>query len=230
MDGGHKVRTGRHMRNGNEASFIDIMKRYFFTGVGALLPLVVTIYIIYAILRFANDSAGRYFNSILLDTYGFTVPGMGLIVLALIVFAAGFIMSNFLGRKLYKAFERLFLRIPLVSNIYPSVKELSDFLFKAEEKRKFKKVVLVEYPVKGSYSIGFVTREQWEEINEKTAAELMTVLVPFSPMPYSGLLLFLPEEKLIPLDISMNDAVKLVLSGGVVISDRRPRDKGRRVS
>ena len=202
----------------------DLLKRYFITGVGALLPLVVTVYIIFVILRFANNSAGRYLNSVLSDNYGFMIPGLGLIVLALVVFVSGFIMSNFLGRKLYKAFEKLLLRIPLVANIYPSVKELSDFLFRAEKKRKFKKVVLVEYPVKGSYSIGFVTREQWTEINEKTGSELITVLVPFSPMPYSGLLLFLPEKKIIPLDIGMNDAVKLVLSGGVVISGEHVKD------
>ncbi|MBD3379805.1 MAG: DUF502 domain-containing protein [Candidatus Omnitrophica bacterium] len=197
------------------------LRKYLFTGLATLLPLFITFYIIVFIFEFTNRFAGRHINDLLMREYGFAIPGLGLILLTAFVILAGALVSNFLGRKLFELAERFFYKAPLVANIYPSAKKLSDFLFREEEKKKFRKVVLVEYPSPGSYSVGFVTNEGVEDFDKKTGEELVTVLVPLSPMPYSGLLMVLPREKLFEIDMTVNEAIQLVLSGGVVTPDKK---------
>lgn len=199
------------------------LRRYLLAGLGTILPLFITIYVIVFIFRFSNRFAGRYINDLLMQNYGFTIPGLGLIFLLIFVLAMGAFVSNFIGHRIYSKIESIFYRAPLVARIYPSAKKLSDFLFKEEQREKFRKVVLVEYPAPGSYSIGFLTNEGIKELNEKAGEQLVTVLVPLSPMPYSGLLMVLPRDKIRELDMSINDAIKMVFSGGVVVpsgSDR----------
>jgi uncharacterized membrane protein len=193
------------------------LRRHFLSGLAALLPVILTVYIIALALRLTNNLAGNYINHILREKYGFIIPGLGLVLLGLMVMGAGMFVNNFLGGKIFKLTEKLLYRIPLVANIYPAARKLSDFLFKAENNRQFRKVVLVEYPTSGSYSIGFLTNEGVEQFNCATGKELVTVLVPLSPMPYSGLLLVLPREKMVEVDMKINEAVGLVLSGGVVV-------------
>ncbi|MBD3296028.1 MAG: DUF502 domain-containing protein [Candidatus Omnitrophica bacterium] len=200
------------------------LRRYLVSGFATILPLFITIYVIVLIFRISNRFAGRYINDLLMQNYGFTIPGLGLIFLLMIVLGVGAFVSNFIGHRIYAKIESIFYRAPLVARIYPSAKKLSDFLFKEKEREKFRKVVLVEYPAPGSYSIGFLTNEGIKEFNEKAEEQLVTVLVPLSPMPYSGLLLALPRKKIRELDMTINDAIKLVFSGGVVVpsgDDRR---------
>lgn len=209
------------MEDKSKRTFGVSLKRYLFAGLATVVPLFITFYFIFLIFQITNRFAGRYINDFLLENYGFYIPGLGLIFLVLITIAIGAFVSNFLGHRIFSFFDRMFHKMPLIANIYPSAKKLSDFLFKEEQQKKFRKVVLVEYPTPGSYSIGFLTNEGLKEFNEKTDSELVTVLVPLSPMPYSGLLLVLPKEKLIEIDMTINDAVKLVLSGGVVVPDSK---------
>lgn len=207
------------MGDKSKRTFGVSLKRYLFAGLAAVVPLFITFYFILIIFRLTNRFAGRYVNDLLMENYGFYIPGLGLIFVVLITIAIGAFVSNFLGHRIFSFFDRILHKMPLVANIYPSAKKLSDFLFREEQQKKFRKVVLVEYPAPGSYSIGFLTNEGLREFNEKTGDELVTVLVPLSPMPYSGLLLILPKEKLLEVDMKINDAIKLVLSGGVVVPD-----------
>lgn len=214
-------KSERSTHTNQQRSFGRLLRKYLFSGLATVLPLFITFYIILIIFKFTNCFAGQYINAFLLDTFGFSIPGLGLIFLVLAVIGIGAFVSNFLGHSIFAFFDRLFHRMPLVANIYPSAKKLSDFLFSEEEQKKFRKVVLVEYPTPGSYSIGFLTNEGVRQFNDRTGRELVTVLVPLSPMPYSGLLLILPKEKLLEVDMTIHEAVKLVLSGGVVVPDVR---------
>ena len=209
------------MEGKNKRTFGINLKRYLFAGLATVVPLFITFYFIFLIFQITNRFAGRYINNFLIENYSFYIPGLGLIFLVLITMAIGAFVSNFLGHRIFSFFDRIFHKMPLVANIYPSAKKLSDFLFKEEEQKKFRKVVLVEYPAPGSYSIGFLTNEGLKEFNKKTGNELVTVLVPLSPMPYSGLLLVLPKDKLLEVDMTINDAIKLVLSGGVVVPESK---------
>lgn len=211
------------MASEQKRTFAYYLRRYLVAGIGTILPLFITLYVIIFVFRFSNSFAGKYINDLLMENYGFTVPGLGLIFLLIFVIGVGAFVSNFIGHRIYSKIERVFYRAPVVARIYPSAKKLSDFLFKEQEREKFRKVVLVEYPAPGSYSIGFLTNEGIKEFNEKAGDQLITVLVPLSPMPYSGLLMALPRNKVRELDMSINDAIKLVFSGGVVVPSESDR-------
>ncbi len=207
------------MKKREKKAFWSKVRGYLLSGVATILPLFITVYVVVLVFQVTNRFAGKYINDLLIEKYGFSVPGLGLIILLLTVLATGIFVSNFIGSRIFRAAEKFFYKMPIVANVYPSAKKLSDFLFRNESEKKFKKVVLVEYPAPESYSIGFLTNEDVGEFNRKTQKELYTVLVPLSPMPHSGLLLILPREKIIEIDMTINDAIRLVLSGGVIVPD-----------
>ncbi|MFA5411348.1 MAG: DUF502 domain-containing protein [Candidatus Omnitrophota bacterium] len=197
-------------------SLFKALKKYFFSGIAAILPLFLTLYIIVWILLFFDRLTGKLVNPFLLRKFGFSVPGLGLVVTILAVVIVGILYTYFIGKRLYSFIEKLFLRIPFVSAIYPSLKQLSDFLFRHDKMNNFKKVVLVEYPSRDLYAIGFITNENLKELTQKTGSELISVFLPFPPSPFSGLLVLVPKDKITELDISIDEALKFIVSGGVV--------------
>lgn len=197
------------------------LRKYILTGLAVLFPLFITVYIIIFVFKLGNRFAGRYINAFLSENYGFAIPGLGLIFILLFLIVIGFVSSNFIGRRILPFFEKIFMKIPLVANLYPSAKQLSDFLFRMDKKKEFKKVVLVPYPVHGSYSMGFITNEGLSVSDKENNEEIVSVLVPLAPAPFSGVLLFLPKKKIKILDIPIDDAIKLIVSGGVVLPSKR---------
>lgn len=191
------------------------IRRYFFSGIALILPIVITIYILAAVFRFADGLLGRYINYYLKKQFGYNIPGLGLLIFILVIFITGFVAANFLGKKILHLLERWFLKIPLVSKIYPHIKQFVDIVLD-KEKSALKKVVLVEYPRRGVYSLGFITNEGILEIEKKTGSGIITVLIPSVPNPYSGFFFFFKKEEVIYLDMSVEDAIKLVVSGGVL--------------
>jgi len=198
----------------------ELIKRYFISGIAITFPLFISIFVVVFIIRITDELIGNKINACLLKYYGFDIPGLGIILLILILLLVGFLSNLFLGRKLFQIFDRAFKKIPLLATIYPPAKELSDFLFTSEGRGRFKKVVLVEYPVEGSYSIGFITNEELNKLSADLNNKLISVLVPHAPTPFSGMLLFLEERKIKVLDITVDQAVKLIVSGGVVLPQK----------
>ncbi len=196
-------------------------RKYILTGLAVLFPLFITVYIIVFVFRLGDRFVGNYINGFLMRNYSFTVPGLGLIVIILLLLIIGVISSNFIGKKFLPFLERVLLKIPVVANLYPSAKQLSDFLFRMDRKKEFKKVVLVPYPVHDSYSMGFITNEGISVAADKNNENLVSVLVPLAPAPFSGVLLFLPRKKIKILDMQVEDAVKLIVSGGVLLPSRK---------
>lgn len=197
-------------------SFFSYLRRYFFAGVATFLPVIVTVYIIKIVFDFTDQFAGKYINAYLLQQYNFSIPGLGLIATILFFILVGLISSHFIGRKIIPFFEMLLIKIPVVASIYPSLKRLSYFLFGSEKKSKFKKVVLVPFPGPKSYSLGFITNEEVGALKEKAGRELIAVFVPFAPTPFSGFILFISKEEIKFLDISVDLAIRCIVSGGVV--------------
>ena len=184
-------------------------RRYFVTGLATLFPVAVTTWLLWQIFRFADGFLGR--------SLGFQIPGLGLVVTLLVILIVG-AFSIHLGRVAFRTFESAFARLPLVRNIYPAVKQLAAFLFGEEGRHSaFRRVVLIEYPRPKAYSIAFVTSETPTTATGKPQV-LYTCLVPNPPSPFTGPIIFVPEEDVIPLDLSIEDAVKLIVSGGVVAS------------
>lgn len=187
-----------------------MFRRYFVTGLVTLLPVLVTVFLVWKIFEFADGLLG--------DRLGFKIPGLGLVVTILVILAVGVFSIHFFGRVALRTLEAAFLRLPVIRKVYPAVKQLAQFLFGGEDgQTAFRRVVLVQFPRPGSYSIAFVTNEGASSVTGKSQ-HMLTLLVPSPPSPLSGPLIFVPQEDVIPLELSVEDALKLIVSGGVVAS------------
>ena len=193
------------------------LRRYFFSGLATLFPIVLTLYLLVAIFQFADGLLGRFINRYWLRTYGYEIQGLGLAITIILILLAGMLSSQFFGQWMFRNLEGWFSNLPIVRRIYPSVKQLTQFLFTKEEERQtaFRRVALVQYPRAGLYSIAFVTNETTTTATGSSQT-LMPLLIPNPPSPFTGPIIFVPKEDVILLELSVEDAVKLVVSGGVV--------------
>ena len=191
------------------------IKKYFITGILVLFPLLITIFILINVFNFTDRILGKYINTYLKNILGFYIPGLGIILCIIILFFVGFLTTHFIGRRLYLLLDKALRRFPLIRLIYPSAKQIIEFLF-AQKSYAFKKVVLVEYPRKGIWSIGFTTNEGFQEAKEKSNHDLLNVFIPSSPGPLTGFLVLIPRQEVVFLDIATEDAIRLLVSGGVL--------------
>jgi len=146
------------------------------------------------------------------------LPGIGIIASIILIFVAGFFVSNVIGNRLFRFGERLLLKVPFVSKIYNVVKQIID-AFSLQGKPMFSQVVLIEYPRKGTYAVGFVTGECRGEVQTRTAARLINVFIPTTPNPTSGMLMLVPDNEITYLDMTVEEGLKLIISAGVVVPD-----------
>lgn len=197
------------------------LRKNFFTGLAVLLPAVVTILLIRFVVIKTNllllePIAGRLkpylLGNVMLE---YLMRGTLFILIVLIIVLIGYGTRVLLLRTFFSYFEKLFFKVPMIGKIYSAVREMSK-AFLGHSKWIFKRVVLVQYPRKGIYSIGFVTSEAKGEVQDKTVEKLVSVLIPTTPTPLSGFLILVPEEELINLDMTIEEGLKLVISGGIV--------------
>lgn len=191
------------------------LRRYFATGILITLPVFITVYFLFLIFRFIDGIFGKVLNSYIREYLGFSVPGVGIILGVLIVLTVGFVAANYLGKRLIQALESWFLKFPFIRQIYPAAKQIVDS-FISKESPAFKKVVMVQYPAKGIWSIGFLTSESFEEANRKAGRDLLHVFIATTPSPLTGFLILVPKEEVTVMDMSIEDGVKLIISGGIV--------------
>lgn len=190
------------------------LKRYFITGFVVLVPVFLTIYVLAALFRFVDNILGRFLNIYLKAMLGFYIPGLGLLLFFVIIVLVGFLAGRFLGNKIFPRIEKWFLGLPLINKIYPTFKQIILFVL-AQKEFGFKKVVLVEYPSKGIWSLGFLTNEEFKKMSEVAGRDTVPVFIPSSPNPLTGYVIFLPKEELKFPDIPISDALKIIISGGV---------------
>ena len=189
---------------------------YFLAGLLVVVPLGVTFFVITAILKLIDRLLIIIPPRFLPDTYlPFKIPGFGLVLAIVLIMVTGILVKNYIGRRVVDFGEYILSRIPLVRPVYVAVKQLIQAMF-GDTPYAFKRAILVEYPRKGVWAIAFVTGKTYEEIVEKTNKKMINVFLPTTPNPTSGFYLVIPEEDTIPLDISVEDAFKLLISGGVV--------------
>jgi uncharacterized membrane protein len=200
------------------------LRRYLVAGLLVWVPVGVTMLIVGFLVDLMDRTLLLLPDSLQPERLlGFRIPGLGLVLTAVIVFVTGVIVTNLFGMRLVKIGERLLQRIPLVRSIYASVKQVTQSLFSSG--KSFRKVVLVEYPRKGMWSLAFQTGVGAGEISSKTGKSIANVFIPTTPNPTSGFFLMVPHEDVIELDMSVDDGLKMLLSVGVVI----PEDKKDRV-
>lgn len=190
------------------------VKQLFINGLFAILPIVVTIYVLYLVVSFFDNTLGGFVELII----GKSIPGVGLVASIGLIILMGFIVTDYLGSKLIKLGEKLLEKIPVISNIYFGVKQIIN-AFSIQGKEMFNKVVLVEYPRKGTYALGFITGECKGEVQDKTSAKLINVFIPTTPNPTSGMLILVPNEEIIYLDMSVEEGLKLIVSAGIVVPE-----------
>lgn len=186
------------------------LKRYFITGLLVITPIWGTYLVLSTLLSFLEGFLGESLKGI----GKYYIPGMGIITLVVLIFLLGLLTTNFIGRKVMSLWERALNRVPLVSGIYTVFKHIVDTL-SLQGKEQFNRVVLVEFPTDGLYSIGFVTGVTHGEVQNLTKETVINVFVPHSPLPTTGFFIFVPENKVIPLSISVEDGMKMIISCGL---------------
>ncbi|MDY7540319.1 DUF502 domain-containing protein [Undibacterium sp. RTI2.1] len=201
------------------------MRKYFITGLLILVPLAITLWVLHAIISTMDQSL------LLLPEqwrpealFGFKIPGLGTILTLLIIFVTGLLTQNFIGNYVVKIWEGLLNRIPIVNSIYSSVKQVSDTLFSSSG-NAFRKAVLVQYPRQGSWTIGFLTGVPGGDVVQYLDGDYVSIYVPTTPNPTSGFFLMVPKADAIELDMSVDAALKYIVSMGVVAPDQLPVEK-----
>ncbi len=186
------------------------LKTIFTTGLLTILPLAVTIYVFYLVFNFLDNLIGDLIKAL----FNYRVPGIGFAAGILLILVVGFVASNIIGSRLIEYSDRLLQRLPLAKGIYTSAKQIID-AFTVQGKNAFQKVVLLEYPRKGLFVLGFVTGSSKGEIQEKTHGETLNIFVPTTPNPTSGMLILAPRQEVIELDMTVEQGMKVIISGGL---------------
>ena len=202
---------------------IKKIRDYFLSGLLVLVPLGLTVVIIWQIFEKLDGLLKNLVAWIIRDVLDISwiplpIPGLGIAAIILLILGAGMFARNIFGRKLIKWAERLLHVIPFVNRIYKAIQEIAK-VFLSEKRGVFEKAVLIEYPRRGIYCIGFYTRPASGEISNKTQQELLSIFLPTTPNPTSGFLLLLPEKDVLFLDMSIEEAMKMVVSGGAVLPE-----------
>ncbi len=187
------------------------LRKYFITGIIALLPAVAVAYVALIVIRFFDN----IFDGLLTMVFGKSIPGIGLLLTIVTILFVGFFASNYIGKIFLTFTEKIISRIPIANTIYKTVKQIIDAFYTADEK-SFKKVVLIEYPRMGIYALGFLTGTTKGEVQHKKDDEVVNIFLPTTPNPTSGFLLFLPRKDIIILEMSVEEGMKMIISGGVI--------------
>jgi len=186
------------------------LRNYFFTGVIVLIPIGFTLYLSKFLINFSTKLVPSGLNP---NTYlPYAIPGIEIILTIVFITVVGGLSLTFIGKKFLQIIDDLFKRMPILRTIYSAIGQMTDS-FREQEGNK-KSVVLFEYPRKGSWAVGFATKENTGEISDKTNINLVNVFVPTTPNPTSGFLLMIPKEDLIYLDMTFEEASKFIVSAG----------------
>ncbi len=193
------------------------LRRYLVAGLLVWIPLGVTIFILRVLI-------GLMDRTLLLipqqyrpeEWFGFTIPGLGLILTLLVLLITGLLAANIVGRSMVGLWESMLDRIPVVRSVYSAAKNFAEIVF-SDSDQSFKKVLLIEYPRKGVYSLAFQTATNLGEVQGRTGEEMICTFVPTTPNPTSGYIIILPKKDVIELDMEIDEALKMIISLGVVV-------------
>ncbi len=203
-----------------QQSFGARLRRYFLTGLVICAPVVITLYLTWTLIKWVDGWVKPYIPpSYSPDAYlPFAVPGFGLLVALVVITLVGFLTANLIGRSIIGFGERLLSRMPVVRSIYSALKQIFETVFR-EDSDSFQSVAIVEYPRKDLWALAFVATDTLGEVQARLddeAGQTVSVFLPTTPNPTSGFLLFVPKRDVVILDMSVEEAAKLVISAGLV--------------
>ncbi len=212
------------------------MKKLFAKGLVALLPMVVTILVLWLVGSFLYNNIGVPLGDAMKwalvkmtgqppaelerESWFFRsgAPIAGLVVGSVLVFLVGALVATFFGKKLMRLFERILERTPVIGVVYPYARQFAEFFSPGASKRaQFKNAVAIPFPHAGVYSVGFITGEGMRHLNEATQKSMVTVFMPHSPTPFTGVVCWVPREDIVPLPITVDEALRLIISCGVLL-------------
>jgi len=186
------------------------LRNYFFTGVVVLIPIGFTLYLTKFLIQFSSKLIPKGINP---NNYlNFSIPGIEILLTVIFITIVGGLSLSFLGKKFFQLIDDLFKKIPILRTIYSAFVQMTESFTNKDSNKK--SVVLVEYPKKGTWAVGFATKDNKGEITKKIGKELVNVFVPTTPNPTSGFLLMFPKDELIYLDITFEEASKFIVSAG----------------
>jgi uncharacterized membrane protein len=208
-----------HRRLGSSGRFglAARLRNYFLAGVIVVAPISITFFIVWQVVQVVDNNVGKLlparYNP---ETYlPFSVPGLGVLLMVTLITLVGMFAAGFVGRAVMRASERLLNRMPVIRSIYGTLKQIFETVF-SHSSQSFREVVLVEYPRRGIWAIGFLTGTTRGEIQTRVEPQLLNIFLPTTPNPTSGFLLFVPREDVLHLDMSVEDGIKMVISSGIV--------------
>ena len=197
-------------KNNIKKSIFSKLRNNFIAGIVVLIPIGITLYLTLFIIRISGKVIPKEINP---NNYlPFNIPGVEILIALIIITLIGWLSLSFLGKKFFELFNSILKKIPILRTIYSAIGQMTETL--APKKGLKKSVVLVEYPRKGSWAVGFATRENDGEISKKTNTNLINVFVPTTPNPTSGFLLMFPKDEVIYLDMTFEEASKFIVSAG----------------
>ncbi len=194
-------------------SLVASLRATFFRGIGVIIPLGLTFWFFRALLNWVDG----ILSPVLERWIGQSVPGLGFVSILVIIMLVGLLTRNLVGKLLFAWFEDVLLKIPLVRSVYSAIKDLVGAFAMGGKSKTFRQVIMFEYPRPGLYCIGFVTNEMSYVGPEGEVKAFFNVYIPNPPNPTSGFLSLVPKEEAIQLDLSVEDGLKLVLSGGIIV-------------
>ncbi len=195
----------------------------FFAGMVIAAPLAATFFILQFLITFIDNRVGPLLPPLLKpETYtNYAIPGFGVLVLVIALTVLGAITANLVGRSLLTLTDRVFSRIPIVRNVYAAIKQLTEVLANNQQ-ASFDRCVMIEYPKKGSWCLGFVSSHAKGEIGAKLGTQKIGVFVPTTPNPTSGFLIYVEETEAISLEMTVEEGAKMILTAGLVVPDFEP--------
>jgi uncharacterized membrane protein len=199
-------------------SLFGRLRGYLIAGVLVTAPITITVWLTIAIINFIDKNVKNLF--VPQDLYGtweavFNIPGLGIVIALTFLIAIGMLATNFLGRYFVRLGETILDNLPIIRSLYSATKQIFETVF-ANQSEAFREVVMIEYPRKNSWVIGFLTGRSRGEVQQKTSDDTVNIFVPTTPNPTSGFLLFVPEKDVIRMDMTVEEGIKLVVSAGIV--------------
>lgn len=200
------------------------IRRYLAAGLLVWIPLAVTLLVLRLVINVMDQTLLLVPSPLRPENLiGFRIPGLGVILTFVLLLATGSLAANILGKRLLDAWERVMAKIPLVSWVYTGVKKVAETLL-SPVGQSFRKVLLIEYPRKGIWSLAFQTASALDEVQARTEKEVICVFVPTTPNPTSGFIVLVPKDEVTELDMTVDEALRMVISLGVVVPEWRRRE------
>ena len=202
------------------------IRRYIVAGILVWLPIGVTIFLVRILIGLLDRTMVLIPQKYQPEEFlGFAIPGLGIVLTIVLLLITGVLAANIVGRSMVGLWESMLERIPVVRSVYSAAKNFAEIVF-SDSSQSFKKVLLIEYPRKGLYSLAFQTSSELGEVQGRTGGEVICTFVPTTPNPTSGFIIIVPRKDVIELDMDVDEALKMIISLGVVVPSWRRQDIG----